>query len=76
MKMLLIKDYYPINREYVKEQWNDIMNVPNDQWNIKQVDRAIDIINDENYPLTLRTVQLNMLPALIIRIIDLRNLPT
>lgn len=67
--MLKLEDYYPIDREKVKKRWDEIMNVPNDQWHILEVDRKIEIINDKEYPNTLRLIQLNMLPALIIEII-------
>ena len=68
--MLQLKDYYPIDRNKVKKRWDEIMNIPNDQWNILDVDRKIEIINDDEYPGTFRTVQLNVLPALIIEIIN------
>lgn len=68
--MLQLKDYYPIDREKVKKRWDEIMNIPNKQWEILGVDRKIEIINDVDFPGTLRTVQLNMLPALIIEIIN------
>lgn len=67
--MLQIKDYFPIDRDKVKKRWDEIMNIPNDQWNLLGVERKIEIINDPDYPGTLRSVQLNMLPALIIEII-------
>lgn len=38
------------------------------------VDNKIEIINNEEYPSTLRTVQLNMLPALVIDIINRKKL--
>ena len=72
--MLHLKDYCPIDREMVKKRWDEIMNIPNDQWQILGVDRKIEVINDDDYPGTLRTVQLNMLPALIIEIINLGRL--
>lgn len=68
--MLQLRDYYPIDREKVKKRWDEIMNIPNDQWKILEVDRKIEIINDTGFPSTLRTVQLNMLPALVIEIIN------
>lgn len=71
--MLHLKDYYPINRDYVKTRWDEIMNIPNDIWRDLEVERLIEIINDEEYPHTFRTVQLNVLPALIIEIIKSNN---
>jgi hypothetical protein len=69
--MLNIKDFYPIDRNLVKKKWHEIMNIPNNEWERLDVDRNIDIINNPSYPMTLRLVQLNLLPALIIEI--LRN---
>ncbi len=67
--MLHLKDFYPIDREKVKKRWDEIMNVPNNCWQDLDVDRKIDVINDIGYPGTLRTIQLNILPALVIEII-------
>lgn len=67
--MLELKDFIPIDKDKVKTRWDEIMNVPNDQWNIRKLDHEIDVINDEDYPTVLRTVKLNMLPALVINII-------
>ena len=49
------------------------MNIPNSQWEILGVERSIEIINDQDYPGTLRTSKLNMLPALVIEIIRNRH---
>lgn len=68
--MLKIEDYYPINKDKLKKRWDEIMNIPNDQWNLKNIDREIEVINDSEYPYTLRTVKLNMLPALAIEILN------
>ena len=67
--MLNLKDYAPIDRDGVKARWDEIMNIPNDQWNILGVDQMIKVINDPGYPATLRTVELNTIPALVIEII-------
>ena len=71
--MLQLKDFYPIDIDYVRVQWNKIMNIPNSQWEILGVERSIEIINDQDYPGTLRTSKLNMLPALVIEIIRNRH---
>ena len=68
--MLKLEKYYPIDKDKVKKRWDEIMNIPNDQWNLKNIDREIEVINDNEYPYTLRTVKLNMLPALIIEILN------
>ena len=65
-----LKDYYPINRDAVKARWDEIMNIPNDQWETNNVERTIMIVNNKILPATLRTVKLNMLPVLVISILD------
>ena len=67
--MLELKNFYPINLEEVKKRWNEIMNIPNTAWEDLEVERNIRLINNTNAPHTLRTVQLNLLPALVIEII-------
>lgn len=68
--MIQIKDYCPIDVDYVKKEWDKIMNVPNDQWNIRGIDKELEVINDDGYPYTLRTIKLNLLPNLIIEILN------
>jgi hypothetical protein len=68
--MLQLNDYYPIDRDMVKKEWDEIMNIPNNQWNVREVDKDLAFINDSDYPHTFRTIRLNMLPALIIKILD------
>lgn len=68
--MIHLKDYVPINKAKVKIEWNKIMNVPNDQWNILEVEKRIDLINNVGLAATLHTVALNMLPYLVIEILN------
>lgn len=68
--MIELKKYYPIDKDKVKKRWNEIINIPNDQWYLNDVDKKIDVINDEGLPNTLRTLKLNMLPALVIEILN------
>lgn len=68
--MLHLINYVPIDKKKVKKHWDKIMNIPNDQWNILEIEKNIDIINDTSYPTTLRTVKLNLLPYLVIEAID------
>ena len=68
--VLKLEKYYPIDKDKVKKRWDEIMNIPNDQWNLKNIDREIEVINDDEHTYTLRTVKLNMLPALIIEILN------
>lgn len=68
--MLQLTNYVPIDKNKVKKHWDKIMNIPNDQWNILEIEKKIDIINDNSYPSTLRTVKLNLLPYLVIEAID------
>jgi hypothetical protein len=67
--MLELQNFYPINLEVVKKRWHEIMNIPNNAWEEFDVERNINLINNTNAPHTLRTVQLNLLPALVIEII-------
>lgn len=67
--MLQLSDFYPIEIEKVKKRWDEIMNIPNDSWNQLEVEKNIRLINNTGLPHTLRVVQLNLLPALIIEII-------
>lgn len=71
--LLKLEDYAPINRDFVKEKWDEIMNVPNNEWEDKNIDRELAVINNTGLPRTLRLFQLNVLPALIIRIIDVHK---
>ena len=68
--MLELEKYYPIDNKKEKKIWDEIMNIPNNEWENKNIDREINIINNKNIPKTLRVVQLNMLPALIIEILN------
>jgi|GEM_PF-6529269 len=74
MKYLLdLKDYYPIDVKAAKAKWDELMNVPNNTWADMNVDRHLKIINDPDFPGTLRVIKLNTLPALLIRILDLQK---
>jgi hypothetical protein len=68
--MLQLSNYIPMPIERIKIRWDEIMNIPNDEWNRLDVERSINLINNRNAPHTLRTVTLNMLPVLVIRIMD------
>ena len=68
--MIELEKYYPIDRNKVRSKWDEIMNIPNNQWDINNIDNEIEVINDDKYPYTLRTAKLNMLPYLIIEILN------
>jgi hypothetical protein len=68
--MLQLEKYYPIDKDTVKKRWDEIMNIPNNEWENKHLDREIDLINNKNAPRTLRVTQLNMLPYLVIEILN------
>lgn len=71
--LLKLEDYYPIDIEYIKQQWEIIFDISNDQWNIQDMEYHLSLINDKRYPKTFRTFKLNLLPNIIIRIIDLKK---
>lgn len=48
--MLQLKDFYPINLEYVRMRWDEIMNIPNNAWQELDVERNIKLINNLNAP--------------------------
>jgi hypothetical protein len=68
--MIQIEKYCPIDKDMVKKRWDEIMNIPNNEWEERNLDREIDLINNTNIPKTLRLIQLNMLPVLIIEILN------
>lgn len=68
--MLYLENYVPIDKEKVKEHWNKIINVPNNQWELLEIEEKIDVINNKELPSTLRTIKLNLLPYLVIEAID------
>jgi hypothetical protein len=68
--MIQIEKYCPIDKDTVKKRWDEIMNITNNEWEERNLDREIDLINNTNIPKTLRLIQLNMLPVLIIEILN------
>jgi hypothetical protein len=68
--MIQIEKYCPIDKDMVKKRWDEIMNITNNEWEERNLDREIDLINNTNIPKTLRLIQLNMLPVLIIEILN------
>ena len=68
--MIQIEKYCPIDKDMVKKRWDKIMNIPNNEWEERNLDREIDLINNTNIPKTLRLIQLNMLPVLFIQILN------
>lgn len=72
--MKKLEDYVPIDAKDLRWEWENIMNVPNTQWQTLEIERKLKIINDPGFPATLRTIQLNMLPVLVFEILD-KNKP-
>lgn len=68
--MLRLDDYIPIDADKLKKEWDAILNIPNNRWEKHNMDAAIKIINNSKLPHTMRTVKLNMLPALAVLILD------
>ena len=68
--LIELEDYCPIDLDRVKDKWDEILNIPNEQWGLNHVAGQIMIVNDTELPNTLRTVKLNMLPNLVITILD------
>jgi len=64
-----LKEHLPIDKDYVKSQWDEIINIPNDQWEILGIDSDLNLINSEDYPYTSRELRFNLLPHLVIQII-------
>ena len=68
--LLELKDYSPISKIHVKAEWDRIMDIPNNTWDDKNISEQIDVINNDSFPVILRTFELNTLPVVIIKILD------
>ncbi len=66
-KLIEVKDFIPIDINTTKKEFDKIMNVPNTQW--ANIISDINVVNNTNLPLTLRTFKLNTLPYIIIKIL-------
>lgn len=75
MKVELLKPekFTSIDIEKVKEEWNKIMDIPNNRWDDLGIPDSLELINNEKLPYTLRTVFLNMLPYLVIQILKVNK---
>ncbi|MFW6377084.1 MAG: hypothetical protein ACOCZ5_00425 [bacterium] len=62
--LLKPENFTPINIKEVEKDWKRINNIPNSKW--KQIQRDLEIINDDGYPYTLRTFRLNNLPYCVV----------
>ena len=69
--MLNVDDYIMINISEIKKKRDEIYNVPNSKW--EDIQRDIDVINNNALPLTLRTYLLNHLPYCVIKWIQDKN---
>jgi hypothetical protein len=72
--MLELEYFYPIDRDMLKEKWDAAMNIPNNEWELRGIDEAIDIINNPELPHILRLTTLNMLPAVAVELLILEKL--
>ena len=64
--LLKPEDFTPIDIEEVKKDWVEVNNVPNGMW--FEIQETLEIINDNEYPYTLRTFKLNNLPYCVVNI--------
>lgn len=69
--MLQLKDYTPIDIDYVKKEREKIYNIPNS--NMEYIKRDLQSINDKSLPNTLRIYLLNHLPYCVINILNNKN---
>ena len=72
--MIHIEDYFPIDPEAVYKERELIVNVPHHNKDWENIQHRIDIINDINAPLTLRTYHLNHLPYIVIELLNHTNI--
>lgn len=66
--MLTLEEYTPINIAVVKSIWEREYNVPNQRW--ESIESALEIINNDKLPNTLRLFNLNHLPFCIVEIME------
>lgn len=60
-------NFTPIDIDNVKKDWEEINKIPNNLWD--DIEKKLININNESYPITLRTFMLNNLPYCVVKII-------
>lgn len=60
-------NFTPIDIDNVKKDWEEINKIPNNLWD--DIEKKLININNESYPISLRTFMLNNLPYCVVKII-------
>ena len=72
--MFKLEDYYPINEEEVREAWGHQINgLAQEYYDYYEVEKNIEYVNNTALPDAYREFRLNMLPAMVIAILNTRK---